>query len=541
VTARDEARRRERWLLAALMVAGAVLRAVTIEREALWGDEALTLMLARLPLFDLFFRPADPTPGLYYAIQHWLVPADPGRALARLPSWIAGCLTIPAAYWLGKAALDRRAGLWVAALVAVSPPLIHYSQEARAYALLVLLVTVSAAALVDAFPRGAEMPRAVRWSRIAIFAATGILAVYTHLVGWLWLVPAMALGLAGLDRRGAAPRLWLALGAALVAALAVPEAHRLAAYALSPRNEFYWLEQSDAATLVVILDWVLLPLPATSLLRWFRADWTSLLVVARNLALLLWLYLALRPNVATLGPRVKRRPVAAGVTLILLSIPLGAWLVGFVTTPILMPRTTLPALPGFLLLLAALARLWGGGRVILLLVLAYGATSVGDGLSRAKEPWPATVRLVAAQSQGRPLVLFCPAWRAAAFMTAAQERGTGGAAVVAFKHGQARLVSANLGRDPRWADHYVDLVMRPALPAYQARPAATRVATLGRVPAEVVIVRNFCPPAELQAMAAWLGSGNERAVALPPGLRGFGLDVAIFRPAGQEPRPLVVD
>jgi uncharacterized membrane protein len=60
-------------------------------------------------------------------------------------SALFGTATVPVAYLVGRELIGRRAGLGLAAIVAVEPMLVWYSQDARAYALLVLL---SSAALL---------------------------------------------------------------------------------------------------------------------------------------------------------------------------------------------------------------------------------------------------------------------------------------------------------------------------------------------------------------------------------------------------------
>ena len=50
------------------MLVGLVLRTVAIGREGLWTDEALTLVIAHLPVWDMITKPTDPTPFLYYAL-----------------------------------------------------------------------------------------------------------------------------------------------------------------------------------------------------------------------------------------------------------------------------------------------------------------------------------------------------------------------------------------------------------------------------------------------------------------------------------------
>ena len=83
-------------------------------------------------------------------------PANTEYGLRSL-SALAGVATVPVAYLIGAELRGRRAGLMAAALVAVNPMLLWYSQEARAYALLVLLCARLDALLL---PRRARRPAA---------------------------------------------------------------------------------------------------------------------------------------------------------------------------------------------------------------------------------------------------------------------------------------------------------------------------------------------------------------------------------------------
>src|SRR5688572_6677054 len=136
-------RLRPALVLLAITVAGFVIRFVNIDQWPLWGDEGLTLLLGQWSLRYLFLVPIDPTPGLYYALHKLLLGPMVDAAGARYVSLACGTLLIPAAYFLAREI--RAPALLTAALVALSFPLIDYSQEARAYSLLVLLVTCSAA------------------------------------------------------------------------------------------------------------------------------------------------------------------------------------------------------------------------------------------------------------------------------------------------------------------------------------------------------------------------------------------------------------
>jgi 4-amino-4-deoxy-L-arabinose transferase-like glycosyltransferase len=81
---------------------------------------------------------------------------------------------VPVGYLIGRQLASRRAGLTLAALVAVNPMLIWYSQEARAYSLLVLLC---AASLVF-FLRARRTGRALDLGLWALFSALALCSHY---------------------------------------------------------------------------------------------------------------------------------------------------------------------------------------------------------------------------------------------------------------------------------------------------------------------------------------------------------------------------
>lgn len=314
-------RARTQWLLA-LTLAGLLLRTINLEAWPLWSDEAMTLLIAQWPWHYLFLVPVDPTPGLYYALHKAFLGPDVGVAAARSISVITGTLTIPATFLFAQ-----RIGapaLLSAGLVALSFPLIDYSQEARAYALLVLLVVLSAWAFA-----------AARWW---VFALTCVLAFYTHFASIFWIGPAAAFAV-GKERRA-----WPAMLCAVV--LAVPEVMRLWHY---PREEFAWLVQ---------------PSP-----------WKALQILMVSLAPAV----ALLPFLGPTKPINSRGRVAL---LILLAAPVLIWAIGFVK-PIYMQRTILIALPAYLILLALCLRPLG--QLLALPVFATGLLITGT--MREREDW----------------------------------------------------------------------------------------------------------------------------------------------------------
>src|SRR5207247_1213703 len=113
-----------------------------------------------------------------------------GEGGLRSLSALFGVATIPVAYLIGRELGSRGAGLITAALVAVNPMLIWYSQEARAYALLVLLTAVSFLFFLR-FRRSGAGRDLVLWSASSALAlASHYFAVFPVTVECAWLLAA---------------------------------------------------------------------------------------------------------------------------------------------------------------------------------------------------------------------------------------------------------------------------------------------------------------------------------------------------------------
>ena len=135
-----------RIVLAGLVAIGAILRFSTLGTQSLWGDEGLTAAIVALPFGDAMSTIAETesSPPLYYLLV-WLWTALYGESevALRALSALFGTLTIPVAYAIGSELRSRLTGIAAAALVATSPLLVWYSQDARPYALLALLSALS--------------------------------------------------------------------------------------------------------------------------------------------------------------------------------------------------------------------------------------------------------------------------------------------------------------------------------------------------------------------------------------------------------------
>ncbi len=124
--------------LTGLMLLAALLRAWEIGRDGLWADEAQTARWSSLSARALLDAlQAEHQAPLYHAIVAVLARLrDPSEAWLRMPSAVLGVVTVGLVFALAHRLVGRR-GAWVAALLlATSPIHVHYSREARGYALL---------------------------------------------------------------------------------------------------------------------------------------------------------------------------------------------------------------------------------------------------------------------------------------------------------------------------------------------------------------------------------------------------------------------
>jgi mannosyltransferase len=178
------------WPLLALTLLAAAIRLSTLDLQSFWYDEAFTPVHVLHPSLWATLRSvvhSENTPPLWYVIA-W---ADSrvlgtGEIALRLPSALAGIATVPVAWAIGRELAGRRVAIGCAALVAVNPLFVWYSQEARAYGLFVLMGALA----MLCFLRVRREPTA---KRMAIFALSGALALLTHYFAVFLLIPMVLL------------------------------------------------------------------------------------------------------------------------------------------------------------------------------------------------------------------------------------------------------------------------------------------------------------------------------------------------------------
>jgi mannosyltransferase len=193
-----QAGRRYQLAVAALTLLAALLRFPTLDTQSFWLDESITVLLVDQPLGDVLgdLPDVESNPPLYDLLAWlWSRPFGTGEVGLRSLSALAGTATVALIGLGGRRVLGARTSLALALLAALSPFLVWYSQEARAYALLVLLTTAGLLLFLHALEEPSR--RTLVW-----WALVSSLALTTHYYAALLVIPQAAwLALRGRDRR----------------------------------------------------------------------------------------------------------------------------------------------------------------------------------------------------------------------------------------------------------------------------------------------------------------------------------------------------
>ncbi len=177
----------ERPLALLVLALAFAVRAYHLGVPSFWFDEGFSAHLALGSFSAMFTQGAlDPHPPLYHALLWlWQHSVGGGEFALRFPSAVAGVLAVALTYRLGRDLAGSATGLAAALLAAVNPFLAYYSQEVRAYSLLLLLALLATVLLLRAM-RGTIR---WRWYAIAVTAllATHYFAAFTIATHAVWL------------------------------------------------------------------------------------------------------------------------------------------------------------------------------------------------------------------------------------------------------------------------------------------------------------------------------------------------------------------
>jgi mannosyltransferase len=387
------------WL-ALVVVLGASLRFYDLAGESLWMDEAFTWLWAHQGHQDLWGAAGrwETNPPLYYSVEKvWSGLFGDSEAGLRSFSAVVGTLTIPVVFLIGRLIGGAGAGLIAALLLATSPAQIQYSQEARAYALLMLAATAAvwgllvflrshgglAAAPAPAEPRG-------RVLGLVVYALGTTVALYAHNTAAL--LPLFANGIA---------LCWW-----------------VGRVRCERRFALEWL-LGNLVPFILWLWWlptVVAQAPAAANVGWVEQPSfiAALLQALRQYGAPGWLWLGPVPLLGVLGlwHWRDRWPAVAVLAVFVIGIPAVTWLFGLIVRPIWIGRVILWPL-GLGMVLAAGGALairprWARAAVVGLAVAIHAMHVFENYRSPNKPPWERVVADIAAASQPTDVIVHFP-------------------------------------------------------------------------------------------------------------------------------------
>lgn len=371
----------------------ALLRLYGLSTESLWLDEGTTVWRIARGYASMFFDWDDATQGpLYYvALKAWCGLVGTTEFALRLPSAILGVITVPLVYRLGRRLFGTATGVLAALLLAINPFAIHYSQEARPYALFLLLSVVSVGYLLRLCERYARRDAAAY-----VIASTA--AFYTHAFAPFLLLTHGAIVLAARSR---GPRDAAALSGRQLAGIAASIVFLCVPQSVAYAKELFDVAAGTSSASVI-------PEPTLRFLgkvfvNYFmspRLAAAALLVIAFGFA-----------RAFAAGERAREAALillAAGACCAFLP-----WAVSKLFAPILTARYTIPALAAALILAAAgIAQLRGAFRAgALAIVLVLTGAALADYYTLVdKDPWRQTAEYLESESRAGDVIVVFPRW-----------------------------------------------------------------------------------------------------------------------------------
>ncbi|MGQ9583964.1 MAG: glycosyltransferase family 39 protein [Anaerolineae bacterium] len=208
----------ESWGAWAVVGLAFVLRVYGLGFQSLWRDETDALFFATRPLSRLlsaFAIPGRNGPLYFLLLRGWTLCTGETEFALRYLSVVAGVLALPLTWAVARKLGCGRAGLWALPLLAFSPFLVWYAQDAKMYATVLLAVLLA----TWLFLKAVETRRPISWVGYALVVGA---LLYLHLLAFL-VVPVHLTWLA-MDGQAARQRRSLLVGLGVLGLLALPVA-----------------------------------------------------------------------------------------------------------------------------------------------------------------------------------------------------------------------------------------------------------------------------------------------------------------------------
>lgn len=165
-----------------IIILGIALRLIFINKpDGLWNDEYISWMIAATPFSGGFIDAVKSQchmPFYYLYLKFFMTLFGQSDLLLRLTSVLAGVLSIPVMYFVGKEN-DENTGLTCAGITAISSFLIYYSQEVRLYSVLFLFSALTLLYTIKCIKNPTK-------TNFILCAISNFLILFTHTIGFVF-------------------------------------------------------------------------------------------------------------------------------------------------------------------------------------------------------------------------------------------------------------------------------------------------------------------------------------------------------------------
>lgn len=238
--------------IAAILALALGVRLLGIISRPIWYDEAFAILFSEKGFGAMLYGTLAPTGagsadihplGYYTLLWLWMKAFGESLVAVRLLSIIAGLISVYLVYRIALEILtDTKTAYLSALFAALSPFLVHYSQEIRMYAFLAMWLLLA----TFAYQRGSKTQD---WRWWVLFSISAAFAQYTHNLAAFYLIPLALLPVFQKDWKGLRAIVFAGLGALF---LYLPWALQLPAQ-FSKIQSAYWVTRPDLSSLFTLL------------------------------------------------------------------------------------------------------------------------------------------------------------------------------------------------------------------------------------------------------------------------------------------------
>lgn len=172
-------------MLVLLVILGSIERIYGIDRQSLWSDELYAVIASYKPHYADVWRLmlGDSHPPGYLTFMYWTLPLTGYSDFGiRLHALVFGIAWIPLVFWLGRRWFSVNTGLLAAAVIASAYNAVYYSQEARAYTMLVAFNLLNLICFFEILFADNKLRRYV-----VGFIVANVAMLYLHYTGFVFL------------------------------------------------------------------------------------------------------------------------------------------------------------------------------------------------------------------------------------------------------------------------------------------------------------------------------------------------------------------